>query len=292
MSQMRFQIYSEDIKKDELFLKVIGDKALSKDSDFSDFLADYNWFKKIEVVYPNSHARNQKDFFLNAPTNTDSFANMLRLFDTGIQEVKRGKQSAEKAFSFLPDDIRKDILNDIMQKANEMLQNGSSVKVEIGQYQFDISIENGEIMAEKMLFNHGNESELFEVTDESDGTIRLLDLLPVYDLGQKGRIIIVDELDRSLHSKLTEKYVELFYKLTKDKYSQLICTTHGMNLMDLQLLRQDEIWFVEREEDHASRIYSLSSYKQRFDKNILNDYLLGRYGAIPCFNEMELEDME
>lgn len=149
MSQMRFQIYSEDIKKDELFLKVIGDKALSKDSDFSDFLAAYNWFKKIEVVYPNSHARNQKDFFLNAPTNTDSFANMLRLFDTGIQEVKRGKQSAEKAFSFLPDDIRKDILNDIMQKANEMLQNGSSVKVEIGQYQFDISIENGEIMAEK-----------------------------------------------------------------------------------------------------------------------------------------------
>jgi hypothetical protein len=117
--------------------------------------------------------------------------------------------------------------------------------------------------------------------------------LPVYELGQREKIIIIDELDRSLHSKLTQKYIELFYKLTGDKHSQLICTTHDINLMDLKLLRQDEIWFVERGEDHASRLYSLSSYKQRFDKNILNDYLLGRYGAIPCFNDIELlEDLE
>ncbi|WP_419169204.1 AAA family ATPase [Negativibacillus massiliensis] len=290
MSKMRFQIYTEDIKENELLLKVIGDKDLDKDSGFSDFCAAYNWFKKIEVVYPESHVKNQKDFLLNSFSNSDSLMNMLRFFDTGILDVRKGKQPAEKAFSFLPDELRKSILDDIVQNANDVLHNESNVRIEIGQFQFDISIENGEIMAEKILFDHGNKSDLFELVDESDGTIRLFDLLPVYDLGQKEKIIIIDELDRSLHSKLTQKYIELFYKLTKGRNSQLICTTHDLNLMDLKLLRQDEIWFVEREKDQASRLYSLSNYKQRFDKNILNDYLLGRYGAIPCFNDIEFQE--
>lgn len=289
-SKMRFDIYGEDIKAEELFLNVIGNKDLGEDSDFSDFLNAYEWFKKIEVVYPESHARNRNEFFLNSASNTDSLANMLRLFDTGIQEVKKGKQPAEKAFSFLPEEIRKDILNDIEQNATEKVKDGSKVKIVIDQYQFDISVEDGEVMAEKMLLDHGNASDLFELSDESDGTRRLFDLLPLYDIGQKEKIIFVDELDRSLHSKLTEKYIGLFFEITKDKPSQLICTTHDINLMNLKLLRQDEIWFVERDNDHASKIYSLSNYKQRFDKNVLNDYLLGRYGAIPCFDEVGLQE--
>lgn len=296
----RFQIYCEDIKENELLLNVIGNKNLDENLGFSDFLSAYNWFKKIVVIYPNSHAKNQKDFLLNSSSNSDSLTNMLRFFDTGILEIKKGKQPAEKAFSFLPDEVKNSVLDDISQDINNnisrdatgALRNGFTIRVEIGQYQFDVSIENGEIMAEKILFDHGNKLDLFELADESDGTMRLFDLLPVYDLGQRGKIIIIDELDRSLHSKLTQRYVELFYKRTKDRYSQLICTTHDINLMNLKLLRQDEIWFVEREEDHASRIYSLSNYKERFDKNILNDYLLGRYGAIPCFNEIEFQEDE
>ena len=291
-SEALFQVYSEDIKASELLLKVIGDKDLNEMSELSDFLLAYNWFKKIEVVYPESHARNQKDFLLNSSSNSDSLINMLRFFDTGILAVVKGKQPAEQAFSFLPNEVRKSVLDDISREVNEILRSKDKVRVAIGQYQFDISIENDEIMAEKTLFDHGNRSDLFELSDESDGTMRLFDLLPVYDLGQKEKIIIIDELDRSLHSKLTQKYVELFYELTKGRNSQLICTTHDINLMDLKFLRQDEIWFVEREEDHASRIYSLSNYRQKFEKNILDNYLIGRYGAIPCFNSIELQEEE
>lgn len=297
-SKMRFQIYCEDIKANELLLKTIGNKNLDKRSGFSDFLSAYRWFQKIEVVYPNSHAKNQKDFLLSPSSNSDTLTNMLRFFDTGILGIKKGKQKAEKAFSFLPDEVKNSILDHISQKIKEnlpkrtngILEKGPIFRIEFGQYQFDISLENNEIMAEKVLFNHGNESDLFELADESDGTMRLFDLLPVYDLGQKEKIIIIDELDRSFHSKLTQKYIEVFYKITKGKHSQLICTTHDTNLMDLKLLRQDEIWFVERGENHASKIYSLSDYKERFDKNILNEYLLGRYGAIPCFNEIEFQE--
>ncbi len=286
-SELRFNIYCEDLKVDELLLNEVGNKNLDEDSDLHDFIVAYEWFKKLIVVYPGSHARNKTDFFLNPASNTDSMVDMLRAFDTGIEEITKGKQSAEEAFSFLPDEVKKEVLNDLEQTMKSKLQNGDHCKIEIGGYQFEISIENEEIIAEKIMLDHGNPAELFELSDESDGTKRLFDLIPLYEFGQKGKIIIVDELDRSFHSKLTEKYIRHFFEITKEKPCQFICTTHDLNLMDLKILRQDEIWFVEREKDHSSRIYSLSDYKQRFDKNILNDYLIGRYGAIPCFQDNE-----
>ncbi len=288
-SELRFNIYCEDLKADELLLNEIGNKNLDEDSILYDFIVAYEWFKNLIVVHPGSYALNKNDFFLNSSCNTDSMVNMLRNFDTGIEKITKGKQPAEKAFAFLPEELKKDILNDIEQNMRSTLQTGERCKIEIGNYQFEISIEDGEIFAEKIMLDHGNPEELFELSDESDGTKRLFDLLPLYEFGEKGKIIIIDELDRSFHSKLTEEYIRRFFEITKENACQLICTTHDLNLMDLRLLRQDEIWFVEREEDHSTRIYSLSDFKQRFDKNVLNDYLIGRYGAIPCFQDDEWE---
>lgn len=292
ISKLRFNIYCEDLKADELLLYEIGNKKLDKDSALYDFIVAYEWFKNLIVVYPDSHTHNKNDFFLNPTFDTDSMIDMLRAFDTGIEKITKGKQPAEKAFSFLPEQVKNDILDDIEQTMKDNLQNQARCKIEIGNYQFEISIENGEIFAEKIMLNHGNSKELFELSDESDGTKRLFDLIPLYEFGQKGKIIVIDELDRSFHSKLTEEYIKRFFEITKEHSCQLICTTHDLNLMDLQILRQDEIWFVERESDHSTRIYSLSDYKQRFDKNILNDYLIGRYGAIPYFqdNEWQVND--
>lgn len=287
ISKLRFNIYCEDLKADELLLYEIGNKKLDKDSALYDFIVAYEWFKNLIVVYPDSHTHNKNDFFLNPTFDTDSMIDMLRAFDTGIEKITKGKQPAEKAFSFLPEQVKNDILDDIEQTMKDNLQNQARCKIEIGNYQFEISIENGEIFAEKIMLNHGNPKELFELSDESDGTKRLFDLIPLYEFGQKGKIIVIDELDRSFHSKLTEEYIKRFFEITKEHSCQLICTTHDLNLMDLQILRQDEIWFVERESDHSTRIYSLSDYKQRFDKNILNDYLIGRYGAIPYFQDNE-----
>lgn len=289
-SKFRFNIYCEDLKPDELLLNEVGNKKITGDSALHDFIIAYEWFRNLTVVYPGSHPRNQNDYFLNPAFNTNYMVDMLRVFDTGIEEIKKGKQSAEKAFAFLPEEVKKDVLNAIEQTVRSNFQDGSRWKIEIGDYQFEISVEDGEIVVKKIMLDHGNPAELFELSDESDGTKRLFDLIPLYELGQKGKIIIIDELDRSFHSKLTEEYIKRFFEITKEKSCQLICTTHDLNLMDLRILRQDEIWFVEREADHSTRIYSLSDYKQRFDKNILNDYLIGRYGAIPCFQDNEWQE--
>ena len=97
--------------------------------------------------------------------------------------------------------------------------------------------------------------------------------------------ILIDEIDRSLHTNLTRKFLELFYEVVEDRDCQLIATTHDSNLLDLELLRQDEIWFVERQDDHSSKVFSLNKFKERFDKKIDKEYLIGRYGAIPIFDD-------
>jgi hypothetical protein len=102
---------------------------------------------------------------------------------------------------------------------------------------------------------------------------------------RRTNVIFIDEIDRSLHTNLTKRFLELFYEFNQDEGCQLIATTHDSNLLDLDLLRQDEIWFVERQNNHSSNIYSLNKYKERFDKKIDKEYLLGRYGAIPIFDE-------
>ncbi len=96
-------------------------------------------------------------------------------------------------------------------------------------------------------------------------------------------VYIVDELERSLHPKLTERFLELFSERHKEHKIQLIFTTHEASIMDQQLFRRDEIWFVERNEENNSRIYSLDRFKERYDKKLSKAYLEGRYGAIPVF---------
>ena len=59
--------------------------------------------------------------------------------------------------------------------------------------------------------------------------------------------------------------------------------------MDLDFVRQDEIWFIERQQDHSSKLYSLNKFKARFDKKVEKEYLLGRYGAIPIFRQAGLD---
>lgn len=291
-AKTKFSVYSEDLNPNELFLSVISKKRSEENSELQDFVNAYRWFQNLVIVYPESHFKNRQDYFLNPDTDNHSLPKLLQDFDTGIEGIEKGKQSLEKALSFLPEDEKKEMLDRIEQDIHGSLKEDESVIVSIDRSQFELSIEDGEMVANKIMLNHGNPSELFELVDESDGTQRLFDLLPLYSFGQKERVLIVDELDRSFHSKLTQEFVRRFFEKTKDKPSQLICTTHDLNLMDTAILRQDEIWFVEREPDHSSRMYSLSDYRQRFDKNILNDYLLGRYGAIPFFREDQLSEEE
>lgn len=123
----------------------------------------------------------------------------------------------------------------------------------------------------------------FFMTMESDGTNRLFDLIPaIYFTSKKNGIFIIDEIDRSMHPILTKELVRLYVNGIKEpRMGQLIFTTHEANLLDLELLRKDEIWFVEKNDNGATELYPLSEFKVRSDLDIQKGYLQGRFGAIP-----------
>ena len=131
---------------------------------------------------------------------------------------------------------------------------------------------------------HGNSVADFGFSEESDGTRRLFDLMDMLlKTDDDETVYVIDELERSLHPKLTYHFIELFKKLHEKKNVQLIFTTHEPTIMDQELFRRDEIWFVERSADNCSYLYSLDKYKERYDKKLSKAYLEGRYGAIPIF---------
>jgi predicted ATPase len=123
----------------------------------------------------------------------------------------------------------------------------------------------------------------FALEAESDGTRRLLVLLSTaFEALEKGTLLLVDELDASLHTHACEEVVSLFSnkKINKNG-AQLIATTHDTNLMKSDVLRRDQLWFVSKDASGASRLYPLTDIRTRRGDNIEKGYLEGRFGAIP-----------
>jgi len=122
------------------------------------------------------------------------------------------------------------------------------------------------------------------LSEESQGTLQLFMLSPVLMYAfEKGKTIVVDELDRSLHPFLVKYLVELFLNPEVNKHgAQLIFSTHDTNLLSLDVFRRDEIYFVEKHpKTAATTVYSLDEFSVRKTENIEKGYLLGRYGAVP-----------
>ncbi|HWB02134.1 MAG TPA: ATP-binding protein [Verrucomicrobiales bacterium] len=125
--------------------------------------------------------------------------------------------------------------------------------------------------------------------EESEGTRRLLAILARYLRGfGRARLMMIDEIETSLHPLLVREIIGLFASLHLPEasgYPQLLFTTHNPLLLDQTLLRRDQIWFTEKDREGATRLYPLTDYKPRNDEALVKGYLAGRYGGIPFIPE-------
>lgn len=130
-------------------------------------------------------------------------------------------------------------------------------------------------------------SAKFELHDESEGTQRLYGLIaPVLDCLRDGRVLVVDELDSSLHTLLVRRLVTMFQTPELNPNgAQLIFSTHDTSLLDHTLFRRDQIWFTEKDADQATRLYPLTDFSPRKQEAWERGYLAGRYGAVPFFSD-------
>jgi len=124
-------------------------------------------------------------------------------------------------------------------------------------------------------------------SEESDGTQQLLHLMPVLAAVNEGaKVIVIDELDRSLHPLICWEFIRLFSETAPRAHKQLIVTTHEAHLLHQELLRRDEYWFVEKDEHQQTQLVPLSEFRIRNDLQIEKGYLQGRFGAIPIMGSM------
>lgn len=248
----------------------------------------FRWFaEQLQVIPAVANYR-----LLEFRTKSDeSFSNFLgRLLKdagTGIEKIEA--ETLELDFEqYLPD---------LDAKQREMI--ASHIREEKGVVTIDdgrgnkyfIHIEDPQKGPELLRLRamHKNEEGKmvsFELREESEGTRRYLNLLPIlYDTQEEDRVYVVDELDRRLHPDLVGSFLELFLNQSDGCRSQLLFTTHNTLLMDQELLRRDEIWFIEKDLDKgSSTLYPLTDMKVRNDLRLDKAYLHGRFGAVPKIN--------
>jgi hypothetical protein len=125
------------------------------------------------------------------------------------------------------------------------------------------------------------------ITEESAGTRRFFALIgPWLDILEKGNIVFVDEIETSLHPMLVKELLKLlFCEKNNPKGAQIIFTTHNPVLLDINLIRRDQVWFTEKDPSGATHLYPLTDYQPRNGEALAKGYLAGRYGGIPFIPE-------
>lgn len=146
----------------------------------------------------------------------------------------------------------------------------------------------------RVLLGHrseGNDAWL-PLEQESGGTLRVLELArPVLRALANGGIVVIDELERSLHSLLASRLVQQFNDpKTNPKHAQLVFSTHDTNLLGTTagepVLRRDQVWLTEKDPQGGTVVYPLTDYQPRKAENLERGYLQGRYGAVPFLGEL------
>lgn len=285
----RFMTYAEDYTagSTSLFLAELNrNKRYSPKSPLYVFKLVYDWLTDGMKVYrTNEHVSTFEMFYNNQ--QLQELNKLIRTFDTGITDSYISDISLEELKEKLSPSVYRKILENIKKlKEHNDFSDGFSLRSDKDFINVKMN-KDDEPAVTVIKLKHENSFYDFELSEESDGTRHLFDLIDVLMTNTEDVVYIFDELERSLHPKLTEHFLRLF----NDKYTglkvQLIFTTHEASIMDQALFRHDEIWFVERDAEGSSNLYSLDRFKEKYDRKISKSYLEGRYGAVPVFKSFD-----
>ena len=271
------------VKPNEPILKLLS----NRDNPYlKDIKLAYKWFvDTLQIITPESKPR----ALAHTIDLDDEFKNYARdlmcSFNIGIDELISEKKEIEEFFG--EDNLKEvdKLVKDLEESPQKMIGLRSNTGDEIV-----IVKENERIWVKTLKVGHTGKqgrAVLFNLDEESDGTVRLLDFVPAFkDVIASEKVFIIDEFERSIHPLLIKELIQKFSFDPATK-GQLIFTTHESNLLDQKIFRQDEIWFVEKNKDGATDLYSLNDFKEHKTIDIQKGYLSGRYGSIPFLGNLQ-----
>jgi AAA15 family ATPase/GTPase len=256
------------ISKNQLFIW----KCDQNDGEISKSIL--NWFSRFNLIDGLSH-----DGYISytmKKTEDAEFKNkivsLVQTADIGIDDIKiQEDKIPDEVFEKLP-------LPDELKQ--EILKEGGLKSVKINTYHTIFDENNDEVG-----------KEIFELdSEESLGTQKFFKMsAPILNTLQEGKILMIDELDASLHPMLTKHLIKLFHdKSINTKNAQLIFATHDTNILKPQLFRRDQIWFTQKNKYGSTDVYALSEIKNvRKTEDFESQYIQGKYGAIPYLGKFE-----
>ena len=248
-----FLLSLDALKENRLFLSCAANYT-----NVDEIKHAFMFFKKDLVFYDKNN--NWIEYSIHAiqesETTKQIFIEFLNLLGTKVKDIKTTIDIIKG--SDLPADMPDALKNLLLKGGSEY----SSFNVKLVYDQFETDL----------------------MTEESKGVKKLFEVLcPIIDILDKGKILICDELETSLHEAIVCEIVRLFKDVKQDKLAQLLFSTHDTSLLDSKLFRRDQIWFTELDEQRSTDLYSLSEIRNvRKLENLRNGYILGKYGAIPC----------
>jgi hypothetical protein len=221
----------------------------------------YDWLTQSLVVFFNGGQipANYSTAALQTPKSNESISSLIAAADIGISGIRAAQEKG------------------LVQNVQFDLATGKS----------DHRAEVADILVPMFRHSVGEVSTEFRYEEESHGTQKLFSLAgPLLDILDKGRTLVVDELDRSLHPLLTQHIIRTFHNTELNKNgAQLIFSTHDTSLLAMHLLRRDQVWLTEKEEDQASALFPLTTFSIRKGEALEKGYLSGRYGGLPILDQ-------
>ncbi len=252
--------------------------TLAQDSvrkfDWAKSIVDYFRFYIRSSDMPETFFKNMMDDEIACKSDSgiiskDEVVSYLRLADSGITDVSVIEKNAED--------------DELIEQLTEFVKQRGA-KIEFERERWETFFHHAKYDNDKLVGD-----EKFPLRAESRGTFKLYCMLyPILCVLKKGGVLLVDEIESSLHPLLCEKIVQVFNSSkTNPRNAQLLFTTHNTFLMNRHLLRRDQIYFVEKDDYGASDLYSLYDVDLdiRSNFNYEDNYLAGRFGAIPYVSD-------
>jgi AAA15 family ATPase/GTPase len=271
--------------QNQTFLATI--RATLDEADYGEEIsAVLAWFEdQLILIAPDASFATVGARLANDSAFREFAGTFLSASATGVSAINVQKQevSEEELHNLLPASFVSRLLDEDDEPGNALIQLGKDKQLLIER-----SDKNHYYRLTIQTYHNQEKSISLDLAEESDGTRRLLNLIPaLHHLHNHNTVYFIDELDRSIHPMLAWKFLEFFLKSDINGQHQIIVTTHESHLLDLDLLRRDEIWFVEKDSNGATHLYSLLDFKPRKDMDIRKHYLQGRFSAIPFLHHLE-----
>lgn len=258
----------------------------------------FQWLTaKLHVIFPQTRSSSIFDDKYSDDTFKSQSETIISALGLGINELTlkdEDLESFKQSISEWPELVQS--VEDIIKKLSQSPSDTNGVLViDTGAFTVSVRRENNKYFVRRVKALHKVKDEIydFELKEESDGTQRIFDFLPmVYNTKNEACTYVIDELDRSLHPTLVRALVSRIVT-DKNMKGQLIFSTHDAGLLDGKIFRNDEIWFAEKDQEtQCTHLYSLDDFKPRADLDLEKGYLNGRFGAIPFlarFNDLNWE---